>query len=95
MSLVPSGELPYISVGTGWANAGGPRGIIHVANMRRPEQFNVNLLDPCDLVLRAVDTDTGKGVPGANSPPGRWQHFDQLADGETWSLYATGEIKIK
>ncbi len=36
-----------------------------------------------------------EAVGGANSAPGRWQQFDDLADGETWVLYATGEIRFK
>ena len=37
-----------------------------------------------------------EALPGANAgPPDRWQCFDDLADGETWSLYATGETRIK
>jgi hypothetical protein len=44
--------------------------------------------------LQHVSID-GQAVPGANAAPARWQFFDPLADGETWSLYATGEIRIE
>lgn len=36
-----------------------------------------------------------QAVAGENAAPGLWQHFDPLAHGESWSLYSTGEVRIK
>jgi hypothetical protein len=37
---------------------------IRVAETREEQLFDFNLADPCELVLRAVDVDTGEGIPG-------------------------------
>ena len=57
-------DLPYLPF---WYDSIYPWGNtrpIHVAETRNKQTIELVLADPCELVLRAVDADTGKGIPG-------------------------------
>jgi len=93
IALRSSKELPYLR----FAAEQPHRGIYHrhitVAETPGDQQFDVNLYDPCELVLRAVDVETGKGVPGVafvteNVAAEMWAEpifNDTLGPGPRWS----------
>ena len=64
VSFTSPKDLPYLPF---WYDSIYPWGNtrpIHVAKTSGPQTIELALADPCELVLRAVDADTGKGIPG-------------------------------
>jgi hypothetical protein len=57
-------ELPYLRIETERPHKGIYHRRITVAKTPNDQQFDINLYDPCELVLRAVDEETGEGIPG-------------------------------
>jgi len=47
-------ELPYLDIPVGYIKVG------------KETEFEFNLADACKLTLRAVEADTGKGIPGVS-----------------------------
>jgi hypothetical protein len=57
-------ELPYLNIPVGYkAYPGYYSRFIQVG---KQQAFEFNLADACKLTLRAVDADTGKGIPGVS-----------------------------
>ena len=64
VSFTSPRDLPYLPF---WYDSIYPWGNtrpIHVAKTSGQQTIELALADPCELVLRAVDADTGKGIPG-------------------------------
>lgn len=55
-------ELPYLNIPVGYK--GYPGYYDRMIQVGKKQAFEFNLADACKLTLRAVDADTGKGIPG-------------------------------
>jgi hypothetical protein len=75
-------ELPYLYLPVGHK---GPTSIYdRVITVGNETAFEFNLADACRLTLRAVDADTGEGVPGV-------ELVTENALGEYWAETITGD----
>jgi hypothetical protein len=57
-------ELPYLNIPVGYKDAAGSYD--RFIRVGKETAFGFNLADACRLTLRAVDADTGKGIPGVS-----------------------------
>jgi YVTN family beta-propeller protein len=64
LSLTSPEDLPYLPIGTDSLYWLGRSRSIRVDRAPGEQTIELVLADPCELVLRAVDVDTGKGIPG-------------------------------
>ncbi|MBP3959932.1 hypothetical protein J8F10_32210 [Gemmata sp. G18] len=75
-------ELPYLYLPVGYK--GYPKHYDRVIKVGDDVAFDFNLADACKLTLRAVDADTGKGIPGV-----RFVTENDL--GEQWGIAILGD----
>ncbi len=57
-------ELPYLNIPVGYKEY--PGYYSRMVKVGKETTFEFNLADACKLTLRAVDADTGKGIPGVS-----------------------------
>jgi hypothetical protein len=63
VDLASDKEVPYLQLPAGYK--GHPHHFSRKITVGTKTSFEFNLADACKLTLRAVDADTGKGLPGA------------------------------
>ena len=63
VSLTSPKDLPYLPIGVDPLYGLGDSRSIRVERALGEQAIELVLADPCELVLRAVDADTGKGIP--------------------------------
>jgi beta-lactamase regulating signal transducer with metallopeptidase domain len=64
VSFTSPNDLPYLPFRTDSLYWSGDSRSIRVAETPDEQTIELVLADPCELVLRAADVDTGKGIPG-------------------------------
>lgn len=64
VKLTSPRDLPYLSFKTDVLYPWGNSRSICVDEIPGEQTIEMVLADPCELVLRAIDADTGKGIPG-------------------------------
>jgi hypothetical protein len=75
-------ELPYLGLPVGYK--GHPAHYGRTIRVEKEQTFEFNLADACKLTLRAVDADTGEGIPGVT-------FVTENALGEYWALPINGD----
>jgi hypothetical protein len=75
-------ELPYLGLPVGYK--GHPNHYGRFIKVGKEQTFEFNLADACKLTLRAVDADTGEGIPGV-------VFVTENALGEYWALPINGD----
>jgi hypothetical protein len=75
-------ELPYLYLPAG--HKGHPSVYDRIIKVGKEAVFEFNLADACKLTLRAVDADTGEGIPGV-------EFVTENALGEYWAETITGD----
>ena len=75
-------ELPYLDRPVGFKSP--PNLYSRMIRVGKERAFEFNLADACKLTLRAVDADTGKGLPGA-------MFVTENAVGEFWAHAINGD----
>ena len=64
VEITSAKELPYLNIPVGYKEYPGYYG--RMVKVGKETAFSFNLADPCKLTIRAVDADTGKGIPGVS-----------------------------
>jgi len=75
-------ELPYLDRPVGFKSP--PNRYSRMIRVGKERSFEFNLADACKLTLRAVDADTGVGIPGV-------VFVTENALGEYWALQINGD----
>lgn len=75
-------ELPYLDRPVGFKTP--PNLYDRMIRVGKEQSFEFNLADACKLTLRAVDADTGAGIPGV-------VFVTENALGEYWALQINGD----
>jgi hypothetical protein len=75
-------ELPYLDRPVGFKHP--PNTYSRFVKVEKDQAFEFNLADACKLTLRAVDADTGQGIPGV-------VFVTENALGEYWAVQINGD----
>lgn len=84
VDVVSAKEIPYLPLPMGYKSHPSIYGRMIKVEQAAQQSFDFNLADACKLILRAVDDETGQGIPHVN-------FVTENALGELWGIPILGD----